>query len=984
MADTLEFLRQVLPSRGRYCHAVKIHGYKGFRHKFISTREELAVLQQRDGAKPGRDVYFALGGLGDQDNRTGANVLFLRSLWLDIDCGPGKDYASQDDGLAALDDFLDTGFPDYTLLVSSGYGVHAYWVLEDDALIGDWLPTAQAFKQAWQAHGLKADPSRTADAASVLRAPGTWNRKHEPARAVEVMEDTGARYTLAALRESAATFCTQPLAPVIPASATPADPTANDDLMAGLPGRQSWLSAIVKRCGQVRAVAQNQGRTCAEPMWYATVQLCRHMVNPGEAAHYMSAGHPEYTPAAVDQKLAQLEAKDIGPTTCQKFASLNPAGCENCKWKVTSPIQLGEKDPEPVRAVAQVQAVEVQEDGQVAAVTKNVEPPVEPPEGYMYTADGTMAQTLDAKGLPTWKRIFPGLIWPTRVFRGPGRPLEMEVFSQRQGTGETRMFNMAAAKVGEPRDVRNELLANIMIEAGNAPLLQRLLNGMAMGIQNRSMTDLSVRQMGWQLGDPRTKQQFIFGRNRITPTGIERGIVVDDSLGHVADRLCMPDGSLDGALAGARLLDKRGAQMHQAVYLTGLIGCFAPFTGEQNFAVLSLVSRIGGEGKTTMCDAAMSHWFSPPLVRNSPRDTANALYNTMSIRGTLPVFIDEVTNAKPDQAVDLVYTASQGREKARMDQMGTRTRDPLPPWKAPLLVTANTSIKQLVRVGRGDASALDARVFEIQFQRLDLDPSESKLIGRVFYDNYGWTGPAMAQHVARNLETYAKTADLLRDKLVESMGRDQADRFWLNWGVGVLLAARAMQVLGWVNYGLTDLFVYVQTLLMKQRMAKAAELRTCADILAEFLAEFAGRIIVAYRVGQREDVSKMVTVNEPYRAQSLVGRSQLDEHILYITASSMREFCSTRGYDYRSFLGECEEYHLLARTRVVSSDANGKALVVKPEVPSHYSLGRGTALASAPSKVLAFNLDHVALKDHLNDAGAAVQVHQDYKIAAVR
>lgn len=1002
MTATADFLRRVLPTRGRYCHAVKPHtGFKGFKHTWVSTREELAALQERDGARMDRDTYFALAGFGESPKREAANALYLRALWVDIDCGPGKPFATQDAGLDALEAFLDRGWPDYTLVVSSGWGLHAYWELSEDALIGDWLLVAGAFQRALISCGLDSDHI-SADAARVLRAPGTQNLKRVrtggPAVPVRVLEDTRQTYTLAQLSQCAQAFSpSTPLPLVAPAASdAPARDTgvSADDLMANLPGREAWLSAIVSRCAQIRAIAQDKGATCPEPLWYATVQLCRHLVNGVAAAHHMSSGHPEYTPEAVDGKLAQLEAKDVGPTTCARFKTLNAAGCENCFWakqgKVKSPIQLGEKDPEAVKPQAQVTSTDVDDAGNLITVERTIEPPVEPPDGFLYTADGTMAKVIDSKGLPTWQRAFPGVIWPTRVYRGPNRPLEIEVFSQRHGTGETRTFTMAAAKIGDPRETRQELMSNVLIDAAQAPLLQKLLNAMSMSIQQRARTGLSVQQLGWQMSDPSTERHFVFGRTRLTPESVEREIVVASSLTTIADQLCVPHGSLEGALEGARLFEHPGAQMHQAIYLTGLCGVFAPFTGAQNFAALSLVTRIGGEGKTTMCDAAMSHWFNPKLTRSDTRDTANALFNTMSCRGTLPVFIDEVTNIKPEAAVDLIYTASQGREKARMDSSGTRTRDPLPPWKAPLLVTANTSIRQLVRAGRGDAAALDARVVEIQFERLDLPPAEAKLIGQVWYRNFGWTGPTMAQHVVRNYDTYARTAEVIQERLILALGRDQADRFWVNWAVGVLLACRAANALGWVNYDLNLLFGWIQKLLLRQRAAKIAEMRSAPDILAEFLAEMGPRIIVAWRLNGAdtgpERTYKLVTVTDPSRHLALIGRSQLDERVLYLGQTAVRDWCQAKGYDYASFVSECANERLLAGARVVGRKGGAKdgALVYRGDVPDRVSLGRGTALASAPTRTLAFSMDHPALVDHRTDAELAAQASPGFRIQEAR
>ncbi len=71
------------------------------------------------------------------------------------------------------------------LIVHSGHGVHLYWPLIKPLPAVEWKPLAEKMKRLFAMHGLRADPAVTADAAGVLRVPGTTNRKAGKA-AVEV------------------------------------------------------------------------------------------------------------------------------------------------------------------------------------------------------------------------------------------------------------------------------------------------------------------------------------------------------------------------------------------------------------------------------------------------------------------------------------------------------------------------------------------------------------------------------------------------------------------------------------------------------------------------------------------------------------------------------------------------------------------------------------------------------------------------------
>ena len=55
------------------------------------------------------DVYFACAKYeNDDDGRTQKNSTYFKAFWIDIDCGIGKPYETQADGLAALKQFCAT------------------------------------------------------------------------------------------------------------------------------------------------------------------------------------------------------------------------------------------------------------------------------------------------------------------------------------------------------------------------------------------------------------------------------------------------------------------------------------------------------------------------------------------------------------------------------------------------------------------------------------------------------------------------------------------------------------------------------------------------------------------------------------------------------------------------------------------------------------------------------------------------------------
>jgi hypothetical protein len=198
-----DFLMAVLPEDGLLC-AFELPSRRTF---FTDTFEELAGYMLQADAR-GSDVYFGCAAYRTkEDGRKGNNALGAQSLWLDIDAGPGKPHRDQQEAGEAVLAFCKKLELPLPIFVGSGGGIHVYWPLDRMLLPGEWRAAAQLLKTACDAHGLKADQARTTDIASILRPPGTHNRKIPNApRLVQVSSLCGpydADTIIARLREAA-------------------------------------------------------------------------------------------------------------------------------------------------------------------------------------------------------------------------------------------------------------------------------------------------------------------------------------------------------------------------------------------------------------------------------------------------------------------------------------------------------------------------------------------------------------------------------------------------------------------------------------------------------------------------------------------------------------------------------------------------------------------------------------------------------------
>ena len=115
----MDFLREILAPEGIFC-LVGMRSHGAPRQSFHTSLAELAT-QAEELIADGMHVYHACSSYQTAEGgRKRENVAHIKSLWLDLDCGDGKPYASQAEAVAALVTFqADIGLP-LPLIVNSG------------------------------------------------------------------------------------------------------------------------------------------------------------------------------------------------------------------------------------------------------------------------------------------------------------------------------------------------------------------------------------------------------------------------------------------------------------------------------------------------------------------------------------------------------------------------------------------------------------------------------------------------------------------------------------------------------------------------------------------------------------------------------------------------------------------------------------------------------------------------------------------------
>jgi hypothetical protein len=328
-ADTESFFDLHLPRTRHRCIARLRDG------KFVATfhaDNRRAVTKARAFEASGTgDVYFGCAAYADPSlGRKGHNVSAVRSCWLDIDTReskPDAPYADKSEAKVALATFCcEADLPSPTL-VDSGNGLHVYWPIEEDITPDDWRRIANLLKWAALKAGLKVDPSRTTDIASVLRVPGTDNRKDpdkpRPVQLVWMGEPTSHAHLYAALVVYAG-------AEAASGRLLPDNFGLSSNLMVSPNYLPSDAYRIADRCAVIRHF-RDTGGIVSEPLWHAALGVLVHTIQGDAVCHEWSRGHPNYSESETQAKIDRLRA--YGPTTCVRLGSLSAGLCRGCSYR---------------------------------------------------------------------------------------------------------------------------------------------------------------------------------------------------------------------------------------------------------------------------------------------------------------------------------------------------------------------------------------------------------------------------------------------------------------------------------------------------------------------------------------------------------------------------------------------------------------------------------------------------------------------------
>lgn len=891
--DTKTFLRTILGDAGFYCATgiEELHGEKrdpDIRQTFYTEIDD-ALAAANSYCSAGYNAYFALATFVESGSRRAANVHQLRSFFLDLDCGPGKDYPTQSDALTGLRNFCKVLKLPKPLLVNSGRGIHVYWPLVEPVAADIWIPVAERLKELCVDHGLFADPAVTSDSARVLRVPGTLNFKDTPPQSVSVIGGMVECVTFDSFRDL---LGVNPLA-----KKRSYVPREIDAVMLKLMGSYvSKFKTIMlktvdgKGCNQLKWVTENQS-TMPEPMWRAGLSIASFCEDRDVAIHKISSQYEDYSPEATEYKASQIR----GPYSCETFNKYNPGICPTCpNWgKITNPLALGrELEVSEEEVVVEEPAADLPS----APVQKFVIPKY--PEPYLRGANGGIFKRVKEGDEVTEVPVYHHDLYVVRRIKDPdvGESIVMRLHLPKDGVREfTLPFSAVTSKEEFRRYMSMHGVAVIKIEELMSYVIKWVND-----LQMSSAADDARRQFGW-VND--NMDAFVLGSVEIRPNELAVNPPASNTVGLFP--AFTPKGTLEGWKETVNFYNRPGFEVHQ--YMFGLsfgsiLMEFTPLHG----SIFHLHSKDSGLGKTTAMYAGASVWGDPEVLVMLERDTYNSKMNRAEILKNIVMYFDEMTNTAPKDLSDFAYQIPSGQQRNRLSIKGNVERFRGLPWKALVGTTGNTDMVERISAYKALPKAEAQRILSYRAPKIAFSTKEeTDAFSAALKQHYGHAGIIYVQYVMQHKDEVFELLKATQKKIDVAADLKAENRFWSVQAACTVTGLMIAKRLGLVSYDIPGLVKWIINVLREARIDTAAMGGDVESILTDYLAENYNNML---RITSQQDVRKDgASIPAPAWPEAtpraaLVGRYEYDVKKLYLLPKPLKNWCVKHQLNYLGLL----------------------------------------------------------------------------------
>ncbi len=934
----LEFFNLVWPETGGYLVAYPLGEGKGYAQESFESKEE-AISKASQLSDNGKNAYFAVGAvdnLGRPAKRTSDNITFLRAFFLDIDCGEekaakGEGYATQLAAKNAIKEFTQkVGLPTPTV-VNSGYGWHLYWPLTSDVSSDYWLPVAAKFKQVVRHAGLIDDPSRTADRASILRVPGTFNYKRGNKVEVKVVFKSSPidfEQFSKIINDYVESHSIEVHQPKLKVNSEYLEILEQFGVEPNLEEayEPADFNRIAENCVAMGYCVAN-ARTLSEPIWRSALSIASRCIDPDTAIKMVSESHPEYSEAATAAKVADVIK--YKPHTCAHITSLGNF-CDGCEDRRYSPMSHGyeHKLPETVPnlspSISIMPAPETYDEPEDSPESFEGFVP-DYPEGYVITPYGLVANIRNDDEEVAPKRVtlcqYP-IRFDRRMydFKLKEDIIQFQIWLPQD---KWRNMEMKLRDIVDPKGAKVcAFLASVgcLVNFKEQKHMGEFMTAYLKKVIAEAAAAKNYSQLGW----------------------------IDDGAAFVlADKTIKSDGTIaDSGIASTitpitRSMRKRGTleEWLKVINTYGRNG-YEPYAFGHSVAYGSLLFRFtnyegaivnllgdSGSGKSTVLHTINSVFGHPVELLLQKRDNEIAKFTKIAGLHNISPCYDEISNIEATQLSELCYAISQGRDKLRGSATGGLRDDELT-WCCIMGSTANHSLYERLSMAKADASAEAMRVFEynIRTDMQIMDKQEAQKTFEPLSENYGHAGEIFVTWLVQHQEEAKARVKYWRDRFDIESNVPTRERYWSSIVGATLAGAELSAKLGLNNFKVENLYKFALSQITAVRSSVQENRKEPLDLLVDFLNRSVRSIIVV--MGGTTDKGKemsMYVTQEP--SNGLIARLEIDKNLAYVSRTALRQWTAEVGGDYEGMRADLIKRKVLVNPQVDKVLSDGSKVI---------------------------------------------------------
>lgn len=926
--DTNRFLTAVLPSQGKYCTFIA-HGNIR-KNIFVDDLQNLIDTNVKNSAS-GAQTYFALSSYDDEGFRKAANTVSIRTIAMDLDCGyemkkntegelerVQKAFPSKRAAVEALGAFLvasglnTLGTP---WLLDSGGGVHVYWPLDEDAEIAEWKPIAETLKQVAHKFNFPIDNTVTADAARVLRMPGTLNWKYTPPKPVELRQE-GDVFSLEQLRHLLAKHVITATAPIGSALMLPgARPTgalsAVAKAMAG--NTVTFFKNIIVRtaagegCEQLKYYMEHAQEDGMEPLWRGLLSWAKCCDDGPKAAAVLSAMHP-YDTARMQAKYSEI----TGPYPCAKMDSENPGVCAQCTQRggVKNALAFGRS----VNTVTERPAPQPEADEETQTFTQATQPKA--PRGFSYGASGGVyynkpSEKAGSVGQEIMLTSYD--FYMTRMFRD-GSAYHSE-FTAVKGSKRIT-FTIPNKEMTSMAECVKTLAANNIIAVSGSGCDAYMYAYVRACMIEASVLESVVNippRYGWQ-----DDGSFAVGDVVLSSVGPTYNYsFVSDRMDNLIKATQTKGTVADWAKVFHMMRDK-GLFGHLACAGAGFGSVLMQFMPAGSRAsTLHMCSRDTGAGKSLAQAMAISVWGDTSKYLVASTTSERTMLQRAGLLGSLPLCIDEITNKSREFNREwlpkYVFDYSAGMHKIKGSASGNTEIQHEVIWSGISILTSNTPGLEAMMGARAHSSEGEARRMleweQPKGSKIQWTPSERETL-KLLEHNFGHAGRVFAQWCVTHQDIVKDVLEKVKNDWVTFSAATDEERFWTSTITcilaGYLLAGPKYANL--LEIPLTPIRDFWLRLVNRTRSIINSNQSSAMDIFNAYIREHHGHFVGTEGSIVMQNLLGGAAIS-PSSTKSAV-RGRLERNVtpgytdFYVEVKMLRMHCAELAVGYSEFLEE--------------------------------------------------------------------------------